>query len=73
MMEIIKNLGGRFGNTESHQAKVQTVGVKKRNPFYLLLTITISFSAFWGFSYTYFAPVIAGTYHEVSPTLHVHP
>jgi hypothetical protein len=32
----------------------------------------MSVTAFWGFSYTYFTPVLAGAYPKVSPAVHVH-
>jgi hypothetical protein len=32
----------------------------------------MSVTAFWGFSYTYFMPVLAGAYPEVSPAVHLH-
>jgi hypothetical protein len=32
----------------------------------------MSATAFWGFSYSYFMPVLAGAYPEVSPAVHVH-
>jgi hypothetical protein len=39
---------------------------------YICLALGMSFTAYWGFAYTYFAPVLAGTYPEVSPAVHVH-
>jgi hypothetical protein len=32
----------------------------------------MSVTVYWGFAYTYFTPVLAGTYPEVSPAVHVH-
>ncbi|MGF1669671.1 MAG: hypothetical protein ACFCU6_04415 [Balneolaceae bacterium] len=71
-MQIIKTLTGRFGSRQKHYAETTIAGTKKRSPFYLLITIAISVTAFWGFTYTYFAPVLAGTYPEVSPAIHIH-
>lgn len=39
---------------------------------YLGLALGMSVTAYWGFAYTYFTPVLAGTYPEVSPAVHVH-
>jgi hypothetical protein len=39
---------------------------------YLGLALAMSVTAYWGFSYTYFTPLLAGTYPEVSPAVHVH-
>lgn len=71
-MQIIKTLTSRFGSRNKHYTETSIAGIKRRSPFYLLITIAISFTAFWGFTYTYFAPVFTGTYPEVSPTLHIH-
>lgn len=41
--------------------------------FYLFLALAISATVFWGFYYTYFAPVFAGKYPPgASPAIHVH-
>jgi hypothetical protein len=32
----------------------------------------MSVTAYWGFAYTYFTPVLSGTYPTVSPAVHVH-
>jgi hypothetical protein len=32
----------------------------------------MSLTAYWGFAYTYFTPVLADTYPKVSPAVHVH-
>lgn len=40
--------------------------------FYLGLSLGMSVVVFWGFAYTYFLPNFAGTYPEVSPTIHIH-
>jgi hypothetical protein len=72
MMQIRNALAGRFGSRNKLQAETSIAGTKKRSPFYLLITLAISFTAFWGFTYTYFTPVITGTYPEVSPMLHIH-
>ncbi len=39
---------------------------------YLCLCLTTSAVAFPGFSFTYFSPMMAGTYPAVSATVHVH-
>lgn len=39
---------------------------------YLGLALGMSVTVYWGFAYTYFTPVFAGTYPEVSPAVHVH-
>ena len=39
---------------------------------YLGLALSMSVTAYWGFAYTYFTPVLTGTYPEVSPTIHIH-
>ena len=39
---------------------------------YLWLCLSASFVAFLGFSFTYFGPVFAGNYPDVSPTVHLH-
>jgi hypothetical protein len=45
---------------------------RTRTWIYLGLALGMSVTAFWGFSYTYFMPVLAGAYPEVSPAVHVH-
>ncbi len=40
--------------------------------FYLGMAVAISVSAFTGFAFTYFGPVLRGEYPEVSPVVHVH-
>ena len=39
---------------------------------YLGLALSMFVTAFWGFAYTYFIPLFAGAYPDVSPTLHIH-
>lgn len=39
---------------------------------YLGLALGMSVTAFWGFAYTYFIPVFAGAYPQVSPAVHIH-
>jgi hypothetical protein len=39
---------------------------------YLGLALGMSVTAYWGFAYTYFIPVLAGVYPPVSPAIHVH-
>lgn len=45
---------------------------KKRPSHYLWLCVATSGVAFLGFSFTYFLPMAAGEYPEVSPTVHFH-
>lgn len=45
---------------------------RTRQWFYLGLTLAMSVTVYWGFSYTYFRPVLAGAYPEVSTAVHVH-
>ena len=45
---------------------------RARSWFYLALALGMSVTVFWGFAYTYFTPVVAGRYPEVSPAIHVH-
>ena len=40
--------------------------------FYLGLALAMSVTAYWGFAYTYFVPVLAGKYPEVSSAVHLH-
>lgn len=72
MMQIRKTLASLPGSQHSHYSEASIMETIKRSPFYMLITIAISYTAFWGFTYTYFSPVIAGTYPDVSPTLHIH-
>jgi hypothetical protein len=39
---------------------------------YIGLALSMCIIAFWGFAYTYFMPMFAGAYPDVSPTLHIH-
>ena len=39
---------------------------------YIGLALSMCVTAFWGFAYTYFMPMFAGAYPDVSPTLHIH-
>lgn len=72
MGQMIKTWTGRLSSRNKRYTSTSVAGTKRRSSFYLFITIAISFTAFWGFTYTYFAPVIAGTYPEVSPALHIH-
>ncbi|MBT8478938.1 MAG: hypothetical protein KJO06_08480 [Gemmatimonadetes bacterium] len=45
---------------------------RRRPGSYLWLCLATSFVAFLGFSFTYFRPMLAGAYPEVSPTVHIH-
>ena len=40
--------------------------------FYVLLAVAMCVTAFWGFIYTYFAPILAGRYLDVSWAVHLH-
>lgn len=46
--------------------------LRTRSWIYLGLALAMSGTAYWGFAYTYFTPVLAGTYPAVSPAVHVH-
>lgn len=46
--------------------------MRKRPWIYVGLALSMSVTVFWGFSYTYFAPLVAGTYPAVSPAIHLH-
>jgi hypothetical protein len=72
MIQTIKSLAGRLVSTKPLHTETPKAVAKSKSSFYLFITIGISFTAFWGFTYTYFSPVIAGTYPQVSPTLHIH-
>jgi hypothetical protein len=39
---------------------------------YFWLCLALSATVFYGFSITYFQPMLAGTYDKVSPTVHLH-
>ena len=39
---------------------------------YVGLALGMTVTVFWGFAYTYFTPVFAGAYPQVSPAVHVH-
>lgn len=45
---------------------------KKRDPFYFWIAVAMTCTAFAGFSFTYFGPMLRGAYPEVSPLVHVH-
>ncbi len=45
---------------------------KTRRWIYVALALSMSVTAYWGFAYTYFLPVFAGTYPDVSPVVHIH-
>lgn len=39
---------------------------------YVGLALGMSVTVYWGFAYSYFTPILAGAYPEVSPAIHVH-
>lgn len=39
---------------------------------YVGLALGMSATVYWGFAYTYFTPVLTGTYPDASPAVHVH-
>ena len=45
---------------------------RTRSWIYVGLALSMSATAFWGFSYTYFMPLLAGAYPQVSPLVHLH-
>ena len=44
----------------------------RRGSFHLWMAVAISFTAFLGFSFTYFGPLLRGEYPSVSPAVHLH-
>jgi hypothetical protein len=44
----------------------------RRQSSYLWLCLAISATAYYGFSITYFGPMLAGEYPKASPTVHLH-
>ena len=44
----------------------------RRQSSYLWLCLAVSATAYYGFSLTYFGPMLAGEYPEASPTVHLH-
>jgi hypothetical protein len=47
--------------------------VRRAHPWiYLGLALVMSVTAYWGFAYTYFMPVLTGNYPDVSLAVHVH-
>jgi hypothetical protein len=49
-----------------------TTSSLRRDRHYAWMTLAIATMVFVGFAFTYFGPVLNGTYQEVSPTVHVH-
>ncbi|MDX2206506.1 MAG: hypothetical protein SFU57_02575 [Gemmatimonadales bacterium] len=45
---------------------------RTRSWIYVGLALSMSATAFWGFSYTYFMPLMAGAYPQVSPVVYLH-
>lgn len=72
MKRIMTNLAGLYKSPVKSDTNESHARKKSIRWFYLLLTIAISFTAYWGFTYTYFSPVMEGTYPEVSPAVHIH-
>jgi len=44
----------------------------RRQSSYLWLCLAVSATAYYGFSLTYFGPMLAGEYPKASPTVHLH-
>lgn len=44
----------------------------RRQSSYLWLCLALSATAYYGFSFTYFGPMLAGEYPDSSPTVHLH-
>lgn len=44
----------------------------RRQSSYLWLCLAVSATAYYGFSLTYFGPMLVGEYPEASPTVHLH-
>ncbi len=47
-------------------------GLRAGSSFYPTMAVAISLTAFAGFTFTYFGPVIRGTYPPASPMVHLH-
>jgi hypothetical protein len=45
---------------------------RSRGSHYLWLCLSTSGIAFFGSSFTYFRPMVAGAYPDVSPVVHLH-
>ena len=52
-------------------AAIPTIA-RGRDRHYLQVTCAIAAAVFLGFSFTYFAPILSGSYPKVSPAVHVH-
>lgn len=52
--------------------KISKIHTKRDHLFYSSLTILISATAFAGFSFTYFGPIMEGTYPPSGTALHLH-
>lgn len=60
--------------TQATMSDPRPMPVRRTHPWiYLGLALAMSVTAYWGFAYTYFMPVFAGTYPaEVPGVVHVH-
>lgn len=56
----------------THRRAVAVTQERTRSRVSLGLALGMSATVFWGFAYTYFMPILAGAYPEVSPAIHVH-
>jgi hypothetical protein len=59
-------------STSTAPVQVAAAAPSRRPSVYPGLTLAMSITVFWGFAYTYFTPVLTGTYPPVSPAIHVH-
>jgi hypothetical protein len=60
---------------QTETISTRSVNITKKVTFswiYIGLGLSMCITAFWGFAYTYFIPIFAGVYPEVSPALHIH-
>jgi len=48
------------------------VEVRRRPAIYLALALGMSITVYWGFAYTYFTPLLVGSYPRVPTAIHVH-
>jgi len=57
MTQTIRSLADRFVSIKKIRSEISKTDGKIRTRFYLLLTISISFTTYWGFTYNYYVPV----------------
>lgn len=70
MMEVVGGSTRHHGDARS--VARGTAARKPRSRIYLCLALAMSVTVYWGFSYTYFRPVLTDAYPRISPMLHLH-